>query len=55
MPQFAASKEEAPDRLLPSQRALLGQQMVNQAELLLFPLGLFRELNGARMPLVPGN
>ena len=55
LPKLAISKKEDPDRLLPSQHALLGWQMVNQAELLLFPLGLFRELNEARMPLVPRN
>ena len=42
MPKLAISKKEAPDRLLPSQHALLGWQMVNQAELLLFPLGLLK-------------
>ena len=30
MPKLATSKEEAPDRLLPSQSALLERQMVNQ-------------------------
>lgn len=55
LPELATSEEEALERARTSHRALLGGQGQSQAKLLLFHLGLFRELNRAPMPLAPGN
>lgn len=55
LPELATSEEEAPERARTSHRAFLGGQGQSQAKLLLFRLGLFRELNRAPMPLAPGN